>query len=71
MSKPTLIHRGYLYAQKHVTVASQPLFDGKVTTGSTNASEVRMAHAVTWRAGYLAAQVDRRRRKRARRAKKG
>lgn len=62
MSKPTLLHRGYLYAQKRVTVQSQPLFDGKVTASSTHASEVRMAHAATWRAGYLAAQVDARRR---------
>lgn len=60
MSKPTLIHRGYLYAQKHVQPA--PLFDGKVT----HTSDERMKHAVTWRAGYLAAQVDRRRRKLAR-----
>ena len=64
MSKPTLLHRGYLYAQKRVTVPSQPLFDGKVTAGSTHTSEIRMEHAKTWRAGYLAAQVDRRRRKR-------
>lgn len=61
MSKPTLIHRGYLYAQKHVS--SAPLFGmAPMTT-----SDARMLHAVTWRAGYLAAQVDARRR--ARRAK--
>ncbi len=67
MSKPTLIHRGYLYAQKRVVVPSQPLFDGVTIASATHASEVRMAHATTWRAGYLAAQVDARRR--ARRAK--
>lgn len=52
MSKPTLIHRGYLYAQKRV-----PKLDPNATP-----SEHRMMHAVSWRAGFLAAQVEARRR---------
>lgn len=59
MSKPTLLHRGYLYAQKRVAVPAQQLFAPSV---APLASEIRMRHAATWRAGYLAAQVDARRR---------
>lgn len=59
MSKPTLIHRGYLYAQKHVSLV--PLFK---SDGVVHVSDVRMSHAKAWRMGYLAAQVDARRRER-------
>lgn len=59
MAKPTLLHRGFLYAQKRVTVPTQTLFAPPVVP---LASEIRMRHAVSWRAGYLAAQVDARRR---------
>ena len=62
MRKPSLIHRGYLYAQKRVVVQARPLFDKTTTEDGMTASEQRMCHAKTWRAGYLAAQVDARRR---------
>lgn len=52
MSKPTLIHRGYLYAQKRAPVPK----------AFPPPHEHRMQHAITWRAGYMAAKVDARRR---------
>lgn len=55
---PTLRHRGYLYAQG--LIDSTPLFDGRVT--APNNSVKRMKFAEAWRAGYLAAMKDARRR---------
>jgi hypothetical protein len=61
--KNTLRHRGYLYAQKHAK-PSYPGFvilqDGRTTT--ENVSTRRMQFAEAWRAGYLAAMNDVRRR---------
>ncbi len=52
MSKrtPSLIHRGYLYAQKHadVSAASNP----------TERTRLRMSHAEAWRQGNLQARRD-------------
>lgn len=50
---PTLLHRGYLYAQKHG--ARWHMLDN-VTTISQSAARMRVAKA--WREGYLAAQRD-------------
>lgn len=44
--KPSLLHRGYLYAQKRVHLHPTIL------------SDLRMDHAKSWRDGYLAAQRD-------------
>jgi hypothetical protein len=50
MSKPkhSLIHRGFLYAQKRIHGAQS--FEG--------ISAVRMSHAEAWKQGYLAARRD-------------
>ena len=53
--KTTLLHRGYLYAQKKI-VRNTPPAEAPI-------SEERMRHATTWRAGYIAAILDARRAK--------
>lgn len=55
---PTLIHRGYLYAQKHVRASAK--FPIGVASPS---AEVRMMIARGWREGYLSAQRDHAKRK--------
>lgn len=57
-SKRTLLHRGFLYAQQNSSPA--PLFD-RVTQENISAKRMRLAEA--WRAGYLASNNDRRRKK--------
>jgi len=47
--QPSLIHRGYLYAQKR-----QP----SAFPAGVEPSTVRMTYARAWRDGYLAAQRD-------------
>jgi hypothetical protein len=51
---PTLIHRGFLYAQARV----ERYFNEHPDAFTAR----RMSHAAAWRAGYLAAQNDRKRR---------
>jgi len=53
--KLSLIHRGYLYAQKHVRIIVRDIFSR--ATGMPT-SEVRMIVARAWRDGYKAAQRD-------------
>lgn len=52
----TLRHRGYLYAQGHMTPLSLAIDPKEITSR-------RMKIAEDWRAGYLAAQRDARGRK--------
>jgi hypothetical protein len=54
--KTTLLHRGYLYAQKKIV--QRPMANVAVPI-----SEERLKHAGTWRAGYVAAVLDARRAK--------
>jgi hypothetical protein len=46
----SLIHRGYLYAQKHVKVSE--------LWPSAARSELRITHAEAWKQGYLQARRD-------------
>ena len=59
-TRPTLYDRGYFYASKRTP---------SVPTVTMTGGENRAAHAVTWRAGFLAAQVEARRRAKAQKHK--
>jgi len=47
---PSLIHRGYLYAQKRVKVSE--------LWPSAARRELRLSHAEAWKQGYLASKRD-------------
>lgn len=51
--KPSLLHRGYLYAQKHV---ANPAMLARAVGIEPHA--MRMRFAKIWRDGYLQAQRD-------------
>lgn len=58
--RATLTHRGYLYAQKHVRYVKTSVFEPPPVP---SVSESRMMLGIAWRAGYLAAQNDMRRKR--------
>jgi hypothetical protein len=53
--KLSLIHRGYLYAQKHIRQRSRSVFE---PDPGPPTSEQRMTVARAWREGYMSAQRD-------------
>ena len=62
----TLRHRGYLFAQSHLKRFEDTIIAGAPYDGQNmreNISRRRMIVGEAWRAGYLAAQNDVRRKK--------